>query len=38
MISIDRPPWVPVQEAYSLLDKREEDGVWDFEEGNYFEA
>lgn len=37
LYSIDMPPFVPVQEAYSLLEKGEEDGVWDFEEGHYFE-
>lgn len=37
LYSIDMPPSVPVHEAYSLLEKGEEDGVWDFEEGHYFE-
>ena len=37
LYSIDMPPSVPVHEAYSLLEKGEEDGVWNFEEGLYFE-
>lgn len=36
LYAIDVPPGVDVAEVYRLLDEKEHQGVWVFEEGHYF--
>lgn len=36
LYSIDVPPGIDVAEVYRVLEEKERQGVWEFEEGHYF--
>lgn len=37
LYAIDMPPGVDVLKAYQILEEKEQQGIWTFEEGHYFD-